>query len=114
MATYEITLDTNAEDEWEYTDARDEMVTAFEGIGADYLFIQAEGMGWTRASAYIVVPNKNAVDALTLNGEYRIVLTVNDEDATDLRAVRYSHDEPTGASFTFRPATDEEVEDSRY
>lgn len=114
MATYEITLDTNAEDEWDYEDAEGEMKFAFERLGADNLFIQAEGMGWTRASAYIVVPVSRAVDALKLNGEYRVVLTVNDEDATDLRAVRYSHDEPTGASFTFRPATDEEVEDSRY
>jgi len=114
MATYEITLDNTVEDEWEYEDAQGEIQFAVERLGADYVFIQGEGMGWTRASGYIVVPPKQVVNALSLNGEYRIVLTVNDEDATDLRAVRYSHDEPTGASFTFRPATDEEVEDSRY
>lgn len=111
MATEEYTIELdNCAEEWEYTDAREEMEVAFEGIGADYVFIEGKGMGWTRASGYIVVPAGKAVDALGLNGEYRIVLTVGET----LSAVRYSHDEPTGASFTFRPATDEEVEDSRY
>jgi hypothetical protein len=110
MATekYTIELDTYAE-EWEYTDAREEMEVAFEKVG-DYLYIEGTGMGWTRASGYIVVSSDKAVDALGLNGEYRIVLNVGET----LSAVRYSHDEPTGASFTFRSATDAEVEDSRY
>ena len=105
---YTIELDNCAE-EWEYTDAKEEMEVAFEKVG-DYVFIEGTGMGWTRASGYIVVDSAKAVDALGLNGEYRIVLTVGET----LSAVRYSHDEPTGASFTFRPATEQEVEDSRY
>lgn len=69
--------------------------------------IDGEAMGWTRASGYLVTDSDNLLAALKINGDYRLDFTL---DGETLRVVRYSHDEPTGASFTIT-ATDEEEED---
>jgi hypothetical protein len=57
-------------------------------------------MGWTRASGNTkpIRGLEETFDALTLNGDYRLVFTLYNGD---LSVTRYSHDEPTGASFTF-------------
>ena len=41
----------------------------------------------------------SVIDAMRLNGDFRLSFQLQ---GTELTAVRYSHDEPTGASFTFQ------------
>ena len=79
--------------------------------GADYYYIEGTGMGWQRLSGFIVVSAEDAPRALMLRGDFRIVLMGDTDEPSKFRAHRYSHDEPTGASFTLRPATPEEVEE---
>lgn len=67
--------------------------------------IEGSAMGWTRAEGYAVVEFDEVFNALKLNGDWTLTLKL--EGAT-LTAVRTSHDEPTGASFTFAFVSDEE------
>lgn len=69
------------------------------------VFIQATAMGWQRRSGFTVVLVDNLLSALHINGDYRLVFTFDNDSLT---CVRYSHDEPTGASFTFTIHTSEE------
>lgn len=109
VTEYTIELDNNAEDEFEYEDALYELNALFSRLG-DYTYIQGRGMGWTRANGYVVVKAENAVRALQINGDYRIVVTVDSLNPDVVTAVRYSHDEPTGAGFTLRNATQDEIQ----
>lgn len=65
-------------------------------------YIKANGMGWTRqnVSSDQLETWEQALKCLTLNGDYRLEFAY---DAADkfLTVSRYSHDEPTGASFEF-------------
>lgn len=67
-----------------------------------YVRIEGKNMGWTRASgqANIEADWQEIFRALTLNGDYRLVLEIEGKHFT---VQRYSHDEPTGASFTIYP-----------
>ena len=65
--------------------------------GKEYVRIVGRDMGWTHASGWTVVPVGDMLEAFKINGQWRLVVTLDDEG---LRVVRYSHDEPTGASFT--------------
>lgn len=69
--------------------------------------IQGRNMTWLRSDGWIVVQPERVIEAIKLNADFRIVFTLN---GTDLSAVRYSHDEPTGASFTLSPTTEEVYE----
>lgn len=73
-----------------------------EDIGA--LLIHGAGMGWTRAkkSFAISAGGETIIDALTITREYRLVFMFDDAD--NLTVMRYSHDEPTGATFEITPA----------
>lgn len=68
--------------------------------------IHAENLGWTRKSGTSAPIGglEETFDALTLNGDWRIKFVL---DGESLIAYRYSHDEPTGASFTFIPTREE-------
>jgi len=113
--TFTVELDTNAEEEYEYEDAMFVLDFYFSKSPVEYFRIEGRNMGWQHQGGHIVVPSNKVVEALTLNGDYRIVITLpNEGDITEFTAVRYSHDEPCGASFTARPATEDEVEESRY
>lgn len=69
------------------------------------VWIAGTAMGWERRSGHAVVGAERVLDALNLNGDYRLVFTFDNESLT---CVRYSHDEPTGASFTLTSHTLEE------
>lgn len=69
------------------------------------VWIAGTAMGWQRRSGHAVVEADKVLDALSLNGDYRLVFTF---DGADLTCARYSHDEPTGASFTLTMHTVEE------
>ena len=67
-------------------------------------------MGWRRTSGHTYSPARDILDALGLeHTDYTLAFTWHAETHA-FTCVRYSHDEPTGASFTIRLATDAEVE----
>ncbi len=73
-----------------------------EAINFDGTEVRVDGkaIGWQRLSGYLETTVDELPRALGINGEYRLVFTL---DGSDLSIQRYSHDEPTGASFTVTP-----------
>ena len=61
--------------------------------------IKGHAMGWMRLDGYATVPVENILDALAINGDYKLHFILSN-DYSELSVIRYSHDEPTGASFT--------------
>ncbi len=57
--------------------------------------IEADGLGWRRLSGFIDCRVSEIAQALSINGDYRIIFKFS-LDFKTLSAVRYSHDEPTG------------------
>lgn len=72
------------------------------------VIIQGAAMGWRRLSGYALVRAtedklaQKILDKLTLNGDFTLELKLHGKAC---HAVRYSHDEPTGASFELQPFT---------
>lgn len=103
MHEFVYELDTMSEEEWEFVDNRLDLEQMFTEAGHSHYRIDGRGMTWQRLDRWTVVEATDVLQALVINGDYRLVVTrVEGED--EIRAVRYSHDEPTGASFTIRPA----------
>ena len=72
-----------------------------KGLTAEDTFrIDGYAMGWMRQNGSIDLTADKVLDALALRGDFRLVFTL---DGGVLRGMRYSHDEPTGASFVFVP-----------
>lgn len=65
----------------------------------DAVKINGSGLTWQRLDGYKLTDgNANDIlEALQIRGDYTISLTLENGKLT---ATRYSHDEPTGASFT--------------
>lgn len=76
-------------------------------VGVDWGLVRIDGsaMGWTRSRGSAVVPIDRVLEALTIRGDFRIEVKW---EGKELSAVRYSHDEPTGASFFFTLVKGEE------
>jgi hypothetical protein len=55
-------------------------------------------MGWQRSSGEAVVDFDKVLDALKINGDFNLRFK---QEGTVLTATRSSHDEPTGAGFSF-------------
>lgn len=92
-----------------FTDDRDniafELDRWVESEEIDAVYIKAAGIGWQHLSgvACVNATGKEILDALAINGDYRLELYLT-EDGT-LTARRWSHDEPTGTGlFEFEPA----------
>jgi len=85
------------------------------GIEEDTLLrIDGEKMGWQSQSgyAYAKANTESIVEKLSVNTEWILRFALEDGKLTVKRS---SHDEPMGSpTFTFRVATDEEVEDNRW
>jgi len=79
-----------------------------EANGKPSTTIRIDGslMGWQRLDGYAIKDLEDLPHALEINGDFRIEYVRNGKDLT---ATRYSHDEPTGASFTFSFVPDEEL-----
>ena len=77
------------------------------GTSTDYVRVTGKGMTWQRLEGHIVIDSNEVLRVLQINGDYRIEFI---RDGLEMTAVRYSHDEPTGASFTFE-FTNEPEED---
>jgi len=78
------------------------------------LRVVGSAMGWTRARGftYAVANAESIVRSLSLrNADYTLYLSFDGEKLT---ARRTSHDEPTGASFTFEVLTEAEVEELEF
>jgi hypothetical protein len=58
--------------------------------------IATNGMNWNRVSGMTKVPAEDIVKTLSINSEWRLVFKF---EGDSLKVVRYSHDEPTGATF---------------
>ena len=110
--SFNIELDSSS-DEFDREDARMELDDIFEASDMTHFRIDGESMGWTKAKGYKVIPYDKVAEALFLDGDFRIVFTFLDGILTKapVKAIRYSHDEPVGASFTIVAATAQEVED---
>ena len=76
-------------------------------------------MTWQRLDGYAIIESeayhyyatrkpmpRKLLEALTLNGDFTIRYTL---EGNTLTAIRYSHDEPTGARFEFIAEEEEEV-----
>jgi hypothetical protein len=70
------------------------------------VLIRTDRMNWNGVSGQCVVEFNDILNALKLNGDWKVEFRL---DGKDLTACRYSHDEPCGALFTLT-TTDEEVE----
>jgi hypothetical protein len=92
----QVDFDTDM-DEWDYIDAKDEIVLAFETLG-DTLGVEGTNVGWTHTKIAGEIESHMAWGFLGINGEYRLVAELG-EDEIIVR--RYSHDEPMGAEFKF-------------
>lgn len=68
--------------------------------------IDGRAMTWLRRDGYAIVDADRVLDALTINSDFRLVFTL---DGAELTCIRYSHDEPTGASFSLSAMT--QIED---
>ena len=68
--------------------------------------IIGKAMGWQRVSGVMTIPADfdRLFSALTINGDWTLRITLKDNK---LSVVRSSHDEPTGATFTIEPSTEE-------
>jgi hypothetical protein len=72
----------------------------FKGKGEPkWLKVSGKNVGWRRLSGYDKVGGgiKPLFDYLTINGEWTLIFTVEDGE---LSVRRYSHDEPTGCTYT--------------
>ena len=78
----------------------------------DYIVINANKLSWRNVDGYALSKGdfKSILKTLTFDGDWTLKITY-DGDKT-MTARRWSHDEPTGTGiFTFRKATEEEIED---
>lgn len=90
---------------------RDEVIAKWvevNGYASNTVRIDGKGLGWQNLSGYKVVALDNVATSLNINGDFRVVFTL---DGTELTAQRWSHDEPMGgAVFTFTLVDDSELE----
>lgn len=82
----------------------------FERDDSALLRIEGSAMGWRRLRGHTYCVAGKTLDALAIDSDYTLAFTWHAETHA-LTCVRYSHDEPTGAYFTIRLATAEEVEE---
>jgi len=75
------------------------------GIDADLVRIEGRGMTWQSLSGHAITNLDTLYKALTIRGDFRLEFKLEGETLT---AVRYSHDEPMGCSFTFAPYESED------
>lgn len=112
MPEYTIELDTNSEDEFAYEDAQYELKDFYKRGSSQYYTIHGHNMGWQHMEGFIVVEFTKVLDALAFGNDYRLEFTIDEEKLdSEVKVWRFSHDEPCGASFEIRPATEEEVEE---
>lgn len=110
LEEFRLELDPYGE-EWRWEDNYDELQSFFCNQDFDYFRINGHNMNWTHDDGFIVVRGEKVIDALKLNGDYRLeFIFQSSELAMPVKVVRYSHDEPMGAYFDIVQATEEDIE----
>mgnify|MGYP006269692439 CR=1 FL=1 len=91
---------------WDW--AQEEVEKWIAATNSEYLTIEGKAMGWQRRSGYadIQADWPDIKGALCIAGDFRLVFTI--DGVEPIKVVRYSHDEPTGASFTITKREGEE------
>lgn len=74
-------------------------------IQSNRVRIYGVGMGWQRRDGWTITDVTSLLDAVRLDGDYRIEFSL---DGATLSAIRYSHDEPTGCVFAFKLLAEDE------
>lgn len=78
------------------SDLLNEWVSRNGESATDTVVVGSERMNWNGVCGYTTTEPDKVPDALAINGQYRLDFKLV---ASDLTIMRYSHDEPTGASF---------------
>jgi hypothetical protein len=119
MATYTLTTDCTCEsyDDNDNLTPSDECFGCYDDDKAllietldkwiaelelSHIEVQGRKMGWTRANGSVIIDAdaEELIKAMQLRGDFRLEFDLPDEDYDhDLKVMRYSHDEPTGATF---------------
>jgi hypothetical protein len=76
------------------------------GVEWDTVRVTGKGMGWQRTSGEAVIPFDEVLELLKINGDFNLRF---EREGKVLTATRSSHDEPTGAEFTFTLIKGEEA-----
>ena len=76
------------------------------GVEWDTVRVTGKGMGWQRKSGEAVIPFDEVLELLKINGDFNLRF---EREGKVLTATRSSHDEPTGAGFTFTLIKGEEA-----
>jgi len=76
------------------------------GVEWDTVRVTGKGMGWQRTSGEAVIPFDEVLELLKINGDFNLRF---EREGKVLTATRSSHDEPTGAGFTFTLIKGEEA-----
>lgn len=76
------------------------------GVDWDTVRVTGKGMGWQRLSGEAVIPFDEVLELLKINGDFTLLFK---REGKVLTATRSSHDEPTGAGFTFTLIKGEEA-----
>jgi hypothetical protein len=66
----------------------------------DLVDVSSASVRWTREPFRVITQVENILAVLYFGNQYTLDFTL---DGNSLTVVRYSHDEPTGASFTIKP-----------
>jgi len=93
--------------EWAWEDATSLIASWAKHWDTNGIRVEAEGMGWTGASAHLELTFREpeqALRALTISGEYTVNLSVDNEGQLTVR--RYSHDEPMGCRMVALPISE--------
>jgi hypothetical protein len=119
MATYTLTTDCTCEsyDDSDNLTPSDECFGCYDDDKAllietldkwiaelelSHIEVQGRGMGWTRANGSVIIDAdaEELIKAMQLRGDFRLEFELPDQDYDhDFKVMRYSHDEPTGATF---------------
>lgn len=92
-----------------FTDEFLEPYLAHKGWTEDTLIrVYGESMGWTNSSGWTDVPAKDLLDALAINGDYTLRITITPEK--EMEITRSSHDEYR-ARFRFDLSPEQEYSD---
>lgn len=92
---------------WDYKlEWLDELVEEWsKNCGRDYMVISGRAMGWQRTSGHtdaMPATGKELLKALTFSGDWTLNFRLDQDNLLTVR--RWSHDEPTGASFIVSPS----------
>lgn len=104
---FSIILDTEDDD---YSDMLDGLARTLDEANVTHFRVECEGVSWRKQSGRFTLTAEDTLDIMTgWKGDYRLMVVGDTGLPTEFHATRYSHDEPTGASFTIRPALQSEI-----